>query len=142
MTRPYYSKKVIEHFLHPKNFGKMKRPDGVGDTQNLRCGDIMKIYIKVKKEKGKEIIKMAKFETLGCGHAIAISDMVCSLVKGKTLEQASKISYNDVIRDLGSLPSVKIHCLQLAQQGMKRAIEDYYRKTALKHPKKCLKPGL
>jgi nitrogen fixation NifU-like protein len=126
--RPYYSKEVIEHFLHPKNFGKIKNADGVGDTQNIRCGDLMKIYIKVKKEKGKEIIKDAKFETYGCGHAISTSDMLCELVKGKTPEEALKVGFKDISDKLGAFPPIKIHCIGLAQEGLKLAIEDYQKR--------------
>ena len=124
----YYSKKVLDHFLHPKNLGKIKKPDGVGDTQNLRCGDIMKIYIKVEKEKGKEIIKDAKFETFGCGHAIAISDMICDLVKGKTLNEALNVGYKDIAPSLGQIPPAKVHCVHLAEQALKSAINDYRKK--------------
>ena len=121
--RPYYSKKVIEHFLHPKNFGKIKDASGIGDTQNLRCGDI-----KVKKEKDKEIIKNAKFETFGCGHAISISDMICDLVKGKTIKEALRIGYEDIADEIGPIPPVKVHCAHLAQAGMKAAIDDYQKR--------------
>lgn len=120
-----YSKKVIKHFLHPKNFGKIEKADGIGDTENLRCGDIMKIYIKVKKEKGKEIIEEAKFETLGCAAAIASSDMICDLVKGKTLKESGKVGYNNIVDKLGTLPAVKIHCAHLAETALKAAIKDY-----------------
>ena len=122
--KPYYSKKIIKHFLNPKNFGKIKNADGIGDTKNLRCGDIMKIYIKVKKEKDREIIKDAKFETFGCGHAIAISDMICEIIKGKTLQDALKVGYGDINDKTGHIPQVKIHCAYLAQEGLKAAIED------------------
>ena len=130
--QPYYSKKIIERFLHPKNFGKIENADGIGDTQNLRCGDIMKIYIKViknGKEKKGEVIKDAKFETFGCGHAIAISDMICELVKGKTFAEALKIGYEDIAKEMGPVPPVKIHCAHLAQAGLKAAIEDYQKKS-------------
>jgi nitrogen fixation NifU-like protein len=126
--QPYYTKKVLEHFLHPKNFGKMKDPSGVGDTQNLRCGDIMKIYIKVAKKGGQEIIQDAKFETFGCGHALAISDMICELIKGKTLADAVKVGYEDVIKDMGPVPPTKVHCAHLAQTAVKAAVEDYKKK--------------
>lgn len=123
----YYSKKIIERFLHPKNVGKIKNADGVGDTTNLRCGDLMKIYIKVDKE--KEIIKDAKFETMGCGHAIAISDMICDLVKGKTFKEALKVGYEQIAEEIGPIPPVKIHCAKLAQTAVKGAIEDYQAKN-------------
>lgn len=128
MKKPYYSKKVIEHFLNPKNFGKIKDVNGIGDTQNLRCGDIMKIYLKIEKKGGKEIIKDAKFETMGCGHAIAISDMICELIKGRTLDKALEVSYEDIIDKTGPIPPVKVHCTRLAQEGVKLAVEDYKKK--------------
>ena len=130
--KQYYSKKVIEHFMNPKNFGKIKNADGIGDTKNMRCGDIMKIYIKVEKKQGNEVIKDAKFETLGCGHAIATSDMICEKIKGKTLEAAKEIGYEDIKEDLGEFPQVKIHCVALAQYALKEAIEDYYKKSKKK----------
>jgi nitrogen fixation protein NifU and related proteins len=125
----YYSKKVIEHFTNPKNMGEIKDADGIGDTQNLRCGDVMKIYIKTEKEGNKEIIKDAKFQTLGCGHAIAISDMICDLIKGKTLEDALKVGYEDIKEEIGPVPPVKIHCAALAQAGVRGAVEDYKKKN-------------
>jgi len=125
----YYSKKIIDRFLHPKNLGKIKDADGIGDTTNLRCGDLMKIYLKIEKKGGKEIIKDAKFETIGCGHAIAISDMICDLVKGKTLDEALKIGYEAIIDELGPIPPVKMHCAKLAQTAMKAAIDDYKNKS-------------
>ena len=127
--KPYYSKKVIEHFLHPKNFGKIKKADGIGIVGNPRCGDIMELSIKVKKEKGIEIIKDIKFHTLGCAAAIATSDMISELVKGKTFEDALKIGYKEITDKLGYLPAIKVHCAQLAQQGLKAAIEDYKKKN-------------
>jgi nitrogen fixation NifU-like protein len=126
--RPYYSKKVIEHFLNPKNFGKIKDANGIGDTQNLRCGDIMKIYLKIEKKGGKEVIKDAGFETFGCGHAIAISDMICELIKRKTLDEALKIGYEDIADEIGPIPPVKIHCARLAQEGVRLAIKNYKKK--------------
>ena len=123
--QPYYSKKVIEHFTHPKNFGEIKNADGIGKVGNPRCGDIMKLFIKVEKKGKKEIIKDIKFHTLGCAAAIATSDMVCDLVKGKSLKEALKVDYKKVTKELGYLPEVKIHCSFLAQQGLKAAIENY-----------------
>ena len=125
----YYSKKIIDRFLHPKNLGKIKDADGIGDTQNLRCGDLMKLYIKVEKKDGKEIIKDAKFETIGCGHAVAISDMICDLVKGKTFVEAQKIGYEAIVGEIGPIPPVKMHCAKLAQTAMKAAIDDYKNKS-------------
>ena len=123
-----YSKKVIEHFLHPKHWGKIKNPDSIGDTLNLRCGDIMKIYIKVSKKKKKEYIEKISFETLGCGAAIATSDMICGLAKGKTLKEAKKIGFKDIADELSSLPVQKIHCARLAEIALKMAIKEYERK--------------
>ena len=113
----------------------MKNPDAKGEVGNLRCGDLMTIYLKIEKSKDKDImknkIKDIKFETLGCAAAIATSDMICDLVKGKTLEQALKIGFNDVAKNLGELPPVKMHCAVLATDGLKAAIEDYKKKTRL-----------
>lgn len=108
--------------------GKIKDANGIGDTQNLRCGDIMKIYLKIKKKDGKEIIKDAKFETFGCGHAISISDMICDLIKDKTLDEALKVGYQDIISEIGPVPPQKVHCAYLAQEGVKMAIENYKKK--------------
>lgn len=126
--KSYYSKKVLEHFFHPKNMGKIKNASGIGDTKNLRCGDVMKIYIKVETKKGKEIIKDIKFETMGCGHAIAISDMICDAVRGKTLLQALKVGYDDIAPALGSIPPAKVHCVHLAEHAVRAAIKDYQKK--------------
>ncbi|PIS17515.1 MAG: iron-sulfur cluster assembly scaffold protein [Candidatus Nealsonbacteria bacterium CG09_land_8_20_14_0_10_42_14] len=126
--KSHYSKEVIEHFLHPKHLGKLKNASGVGDTENLRCGDIMRIYIKVKEKGGKEIIEDIKFETMGCAAAIAASDMICQLAQGKTLEEASKVGYKDISQKLGNLSPIKVHCAQLAQTGLKMAIENYKKK--------------
>lgn len=123
--KPYYSKEVIKRFTNPQNFGEIKKADGVGKVGNPRCGDTMKLYIKVEKKGSKEIIKDIKFHTLGCAAAIATSDMICDLVKGKTSKEALKISYKDVANKLGYLPAIKIHCSYLAEQGIKAAFADY-----------------
>ena len=122
----YYSKKVMDHFLHPKHLGKMKDASGIGDTQNMRCGDVMKLYIKAE----KDVIKDIKFETMGCGHAIAISDMMCELVKGKTIEDALKVDYDDIVRELGFIPPAKVHCSYLAKSALKAAVDDYRERSA------------
>ena len=127
--KPYYSKKVIEHFVSPKNFGRIKDASGIGKVGNPRCGDVMEIFIKVEKKDGQETIKDIKFQTLGCAAAVATSDMICDLVKGKTLPEALKINYHSIIKELGDLPPVKVHCSVLAQEGLKAAIEDYYKKS-------------
>lgn len=123
-----YSKKVMDHFMRPHNQGKIKNPSGVGIVGNPVCGDLMKIYIKVKKENKKEIIKEIKFETLGCASAIATSSMITDLAKGKTLDEAFKISRNDVAEALEGLPPIKMHCSNLAADGLKEAIKNYRQK--------------
>ncbi len=125
IARPYYSKKVIEHFSRPKNFGEMKGASGVGRVGNPRCGDLMKLYIKVENKGNKEIIKDIKFHTLGCAAAIAASDMICELAKGKTLDQAVNIGFQDVSNELGTLPPLKIHCAQLVTEALRDAIGKY-----------------
>jgi nitrogen fixation NifU-like protein len=121
-----YSKKVMEHFTRPHNQGNIKNPSGMGLVGNPKCGDIMRIYIKVTKNKqGEEIIKDIKFETLGCGAAIATSSMATDMAKGKTIDEALKITNRIVADELGGLPSVKMHCSNLAADALKKAIEDY-----------------
>ncbi len=119
-----YSDEVRERFLNPKNMGKIENPGGIGNTENLRCGDIMKIYLKVE----DKVIKDAKFETLGCAPAIASSDILCDLAKGKTIEEARNIKFGEIQSRLGDLPVQKIHCTQLAEKALKMAIEDYEKK--------------
>ena len=116
-----YSDKVMEHFRNPRNVGEIKDADGIGHVGNPTCGDIMELYIKV--EEG--IIKDAKFKTFGCGAAIATSSMITELVKGKTIEDAEKISNQAVIEALDGLPPIKKHCSVLAEQALRKAIEDY-----------------
>ena len=129
-----YSQKVIQHFRNPKNMGKMAHPDGVGQVGNPVCGDVMHIYIKVgKNKKGQELIKDISFETMGCVAAIATSSMITELARGKTLEEAQKITIGDVADALGSLPPIKMHCSQLAVQGIREAIKDYEKSKGLIH---------
>jgi nitrogen fixation NifU-like protein len=116
-----YSEKVMEHFRHPRNVGEMKNPDGIGHVGNPICGDIMELYIKVKSNK----IIDAKFKTFGCGAAIATSSMITGMVKGKTIEEALKISNKAVVEALDGLPPVKMHCSVLAKDALKSAIDDY-----------------
>ena len=123
--KPYYSKEVIKRFTNPKNFGEIKNADAIGKVGNSRCGDVMKLYIRVEKKGGKEIIKDIKFHTLGCAAAIAASDMACDLVRGKTLKEALKIDYKKIIKGLGDLPPLKIHCSVLAREGLRAAIDNY-----------------
>lgn len=121
-----YSKKVLQHFTHPKFFGKIKNPDVIGKAGNPRCGDLLTLYLKIEPKTKK--IKDIKFETLGCAAAIAASDMVCQLVKGKNLHQAMNISFEDVSKELGILPPLKIHCAQLVIEALRDAIDKYREK--------------
>ncbi|MFW9880081.1 MAG: iron-sulfur cluster assembly scaffold protein [Candidatus Thorarchaeota archaeon] len=121
-----YSKKVIKEFTHPKNMGEIKDADGIGKIGNSVCGDVMWIYIKVgKNKKGEKIIRDVKFKTFGCAAAIATSSMITQLAKGKTLKEAEKITRADIADSLKGLPSVKMHCSNLASDALKKAIEDY-----------------
>ncbi len=120
-----YSEKVMEHFRHPRNVGEMESPDGTGKVGNPVCGDIMELYIKVK----DDVIVDAKFQTFGCGAAIATSSMVTELVKGKTLDEALKISNKTVAEALDGLPANKLHCSVLAEEALQAAIEDYKKKS-------------
>lgn len=125
-----YSKKVLEHFTHPHNQGSIKNADGMAMVGNPKCGDIMRLYIKVGKDKkGQEIIKDTRFETLGCGAAIATSSMITDLAKDKTLAEALKITKQDIMDQLGGLPPSKIHCSVLADQALHKAINNYLDKN-------------
>ena len=117
-----YSDIVMDHFNNPRNVGVIDDADGVGEVGNMSCGDIMKISIKVD---GDDVIEDAKFQTLGCGAAIATSSIVTELVKGKKLQDAVKLSKQDVADELGGLPSAKMHCSVLATDGLKVAVDDY-----------------
>ena len=120
-----YSDKVMEHFRNPHNVGEIPDASGIGKVGNPVCGDIMNLYIKVE----KNIIVDAKFKTFGCGAAIATSSMVTDLVKGKTVEEAIKVSNRAVAEALGGLPPIKMHCSVLAEEALKPAIEDYLKKS-------------
>src|SRR5512135_3342409 len=116
-----YSTKVMEHFANPRNVGEMEDADGIGNVGNPTCGDIMRLYIKVR----DGIIVDAKFKTFGCGAAIATSSMMTEMVKGKSLDEARKISNVAVAEALGGLPPVKMHCSVLAEEALHKAINDY-----------------
>ena len=116
-----YSEKVIDHFQNPRNVGEIENPDGVGEVGNPKCGDIMKIYIKVKDNRIDDI----KFKTFGCGAAIATSSIITEMVKGKTLEEASRVTNEAVARALDGLPPVKMHCSNLAADALHMAIKNY-----------------
>jgi len=124
MCAAMYSKKVIEHFRNPRNMGEIKNADGVGTVGNPVCGDTMTLYIKVKNNRITDI----KFKTFGCAAAIATSSMITELAKGKTLEEAEKITRDDVANELEGLPPIKMHCSNLAADALKAAIEDYKKK--------------
>jgi len=128
-----YTKEVMKHFMHPKNLGEMKNPDGVGKVGNLVCGDIMNIFIKIGKKKirSKEIefIKDIKFKTLGCAAAVATTSMMTSLAKGKTVDEAMKLTNSDVVKGLGGLPPIKHHCSLLAEEALGEALYDYFKKS-------------
>jgi len=129
----FYSRKIMQHFLHPKNLGSIKYPDSVGEAGNLVCGDIMKLYLKIgENKKGEKMIKDIKFETFGCIVAIANTSMLTTMVKGKTLEEVSRITREDLIKKLGKpLPPIKIHCSILALDALHEAIYKYYLKNKL-----------
>jgi nitrogen fixation NifU-like protein len=116
-----YSAKVMEHFNNPRNVGEVELPDGVGEVGNPVCGDMMKITIKVKDDRIADI----KFKTLGCGAAIAVSSIATEMAMGKTLEEALEITRDQVAEELGGLPPNKMHCSNLAADGLRQAIEDY-----------------
>lgn len=126
-----YNEKVLEHFKNPRNQGVIKDADGVGHVGNKICGDVMKIYIKVDPK--TEIIKDIKFETLGCGAAIATSSMLTEMAKGKTIKNALKIGKLDIAEKLGGLPEVKLHCSILAHDGLAEAIKNYQEKNGRKN---------
>jgi len=121
-----YSDKVLDHFYHPHNMGSMKNPDGVGEVGNPVCGDILRLYIKVKDDKIKDI----KFETLGCAAAIAVSSMITEMVKNMNLKEALKITKKDIANELGGLPAIKMHCSNLAEEALQLAIKDYLDKKS------------
>lgn len=125
---PVYSEKVMEHFANPHNVGEIPDADGIGKVGNPQCGDVMWLYIKVK----DNIITDIKFKTFGCGAAIATSSMITELARGKTLEEAKKISRQDVADSLDGLPPTKMHCSNLASDALREAIKDYEAKQAAK----------
>jgi nitrogen fixation NifU-like protein len=121
---PVYSEKVMEHFMHPRNVGEIEDADGVGEVGNPVCGDMMSFYIKVKDNRLADI----KFKTFGCGAAIAVSSMVSEMARGKTLEEALKITPKSVADELEGLPKQKFHCSNLGAQALQKAIQDYQSK--------------
>ena len=133
-----YSEKVMDHFTHPRNVGEIENADGVGEVGNARCGDIMKIYLKIE----NDIITDVKFNTFGCGSAIASSSMATEMIKGKTIDEALAVTNRQVVDALGGLPAHKLHCSVLAEESIKSAIKDYYDRNGIaydhsKFPEDC-----
>lgn len=124
-----YSEKVMDHFQNPRNLGKMEKADGIGEVGNAKCGDIMKMYIKVD----DGIITDVKFNTFGCGSAIATSSMATEMIKGKSVEDALELSNKAVVEALDGLPTHKIHCSVLAEEAVKAAVKDYYDKNNISY---------
>lgn len=122
-----YSEKVLDHFANPRNVGEIENADGVGEVGNAKCGDIMKIYLKID----NGIITDVKFKTFGCGAAIATSSMATELIKGKPIEDALKLTNKAVVEALDGLPPVKIHCSVLAEEAIKTALADYYKRQGV-----------
>lgn len=122
-----YSEKVLDHFSNPRNVGEIEDADGVGEIGNAKCGDIMKMYLKID----DGIITDAKFKTFGCGAAVATSSMATELIKGKSINDALKLTNDAVVEALDGLPAVKIHCSVLAEQAVRSALADYYTKQGI-----------
>ncbi|MHC1696068.1 MAG: Fe-S cluster assembly scaffold protein NifU [Eubacteriales bacterium] len=122
-----YSEKVMDHFSNPRNVGEIADADGVGEVGNAKCGDIMKMYLKIE----DDVITDVKFKTFGCGAAIATSSIATEMIKGKTVEEALSLTNKAVVEALDGLPSQKIHCSVLAEEAVKSAIADYYKKQGL-----------
>jgi nitrogen fixation NifU-like protein len=119
-----YSEKVMDHFMNPRNVGEIEDASGIGEVGNPSCGDVMRIYLKIK----DGLIEDAKFKTFGCGAAIATSSMATEMVKGKTIEEAIRVTNNVVAEALGGLPAVKMHCSVLAEEALESALTDYFKK--------------
>ena len=122
-----YSEKVMDHFRNPRNVGVIEDADGVGEVGNAKCGDIMKIYLKIK----DDVIEDAKFETFGCGSAIASSSMATEMIKGKPVSQAMALTNKAVVEALDGLPAHKVHCSVLAEEAIKKALQDYYERNGI-----------
>ena len=127
-----YSEKVMDHFTHPRNVGVIADADGVGEVGNAKCGDIMKIYLKIK----DDVIDDVKFETFGCGSAIASSSMATEMIKGKPVKDAMQLTNKAVAEALDGLPAHKLHCSVLAEEAIKAALKDYYDKNGIPYDEK------
>ena len=126
-----YSDKVMDHFRNPRNVGSIEDADGIGEVGNAKCGDIMKIYLKIK----DDMVEDVKFETFGCGSAIASSSMATEMIRGKPLKDVMKITNQAVVEALDGLPTHKIHCSVLAEEAIKAALKDYYDKNGMEYPR-------
>ena len=124
-----YSDIVMDHFMHPRNVGEIENPDGVGQVGDAKCGDIMKMYLKIR----DNVIQDVKFETFGCGSAIASSSMATEMIKGKTIDEALAVTNRQVVDALGGLPAHKLHCSVLAEESIKSAIKDYYDRHGIEY---------
>ena len=127
-----YSEKVMDHFMHPRNVGVIENADGVGEVGNAKCGDIMKIYLKIE----NDIIVDVKFETFGCGSAIASSSMATEMIMGKSIHEAMELTNKAVAEALDGLPAHKLHCSVLAEEAIKSALKDYYDKNGIAYDAK------
>ena len=132
-----YSKKVMDHFMHPRNVGEIPDADGVGEVGNAKCGDIMKIYLKI----ADNTVKDVKFETFGCGSAIASSSMATEMIKGKPIDQVMKLTNQAVVKALEGLPAQKLHCSVLAEEAVKAALKDYYDKNGIAYDPALFPPS-
>ena len=128
-----YCDKVMEHFRNPRNVGVLENADGIGEVGNAKCGDIMKIYLRID----NDFITDVKFETYGCGSAIASSSVATELIKGKTVSEALNLTNKDVVEALGWLPPQKIHCSVLAEEAIKLAVKNYYDRNGMDYEKEC-----
>lgn len=124
-----YTETVMDHFTHPRNVGEIPDADGVGEVGNAKCGDIMKMYLKIKDDRIEDV----KFETFGCGSAIASSSMATEMIKGKTIDEALAVTNRQVVDALGGLPAHKLHCSVLAEESIKSAIKDYYDRHGIEY---------
>lgn len=132
-----YSEKVMDHFRNPRNIGEMENPDAIGEVGNAKCGDIMRMYLKID----NDTITDVKFMTFGCGSAIATSSIATEMIKGKKIEDALKLTNQAVVEALDGLPAHKIHCSVLAEEAVKAAIKDYYDRNHIHYDEKLYAPG-
>ena len=126
-----YSEKVMDHFMHPRNVGVIENADGVGEVGNVKCGDIMKIYLKIE----NDVITDVKFNTFGCGSAIASSSMATEMIKGKPIAEALTLTNKAVVEALEGLPAHKLHCSVLVEEAVKAAVKDYYDRNGIDYDK-------